>query len=214
MLEFKVTGLERVKQRLKDISEEIGRKVIDKACRAAALYFAREAKARCNNGDVIRSIKVIRLPGENTPKQFTYLVSAGKYARVAHLLEFGTKPHEIKPNLKNRAAKNYVSHHMNAAGETVVLEGPQAPGATGALVKVIHRGGATISERGRMALRIDSEFVAGVIKHPGAKKKPFMRPAFDEASNAALDAYVRSAEENFRRLERAGDLSPNWGGGF
>jgi hypothetical protein len=211
VLEFKIKGLDDVKRRLKDIGKEIGRKVIDDACRGAARWFAAEARARCTSDEVRHDIKVIRLPGEDVPTQFTYLVSSGK-TRVAHLLEFGTVPHAIGPNLKNRKAKNYVRHRMGN-GEIITLQGPQAPGADGALTKTINRGGASISMSGRMAIRMGPDFRRSVW-HKGAKAKPFMRPAFEEASEGSIRAFVRSAEAAFRRMERSGDLAPSWGGGF
>lgn len=187
MLEFKVSGLEQLRRDLREVTNEIATKVIDKAARAAALHFAREARMRCRSSDVARSIKVFRLPGENGAKQFTYIVSAGKGARVAHLLEFGTKQHPIVPNAKNRKAKNIVRH------------------ATGK--------GATIAQSGHMALRIGSEFMPRIKMHPGAKSKPFMRPTFDEQYNDAIDAFVKAAEAALASLARRGALPGQYWGG-
>jgi hypothetical protein len=211
VLEFKIKGLEDVKRRLKDIGKEIGEKVIDAACRASARWFATEARTRCTSDEVRNSIKVIRLPGEDVPTQFTYLVCSGK-TRVAHLLEFGTQPHAIGPNLKNRKAKNYVAHRMGN-GEIITLQGPQAAGSDDSMTRLVGRGGATISMSGRMAIRMGPDFRRSVW-HKGAKAKPFMRPAFEEASEGSIRAFVRSAEAAFRRMERSGDLAPSWGGGF
>lgn len=203
MLEFKVSGLDDVKRRLRDLTEDIKTKVLERACRSAALFFAKECKARCRSDVVRSSIKLIRLPDSDTPGQFTYLVSAGHNVRVAHLLEFGTKPHRIVPNTDSRKWKNM---SRNAWVETIKND-------QGGELRVSHRAGASLSVVGRLALNIGGN-IRPSAKHPGSKAKPFMRPAFDEASDRAIDAFLKSAEREFKKLERAGDIAPDYGGGF
>ena len=210
MLEFKVRGLEQLRRDLREVSKEIATKVIDKACRASAQYFAREARARCSSKEVAASIKVLRLPGEDDPKQFTYLVVSGK-TRVAHLIEFGTKAHSIAPNLKTRKAKNVIGHRM-AGGEVITLQGPQAPGASDTMTRVVNRGGASLAVIGRTALRFNGTDFRSAVKHPGARARAFMRPAFDESGDAAITEFVRTAERAFASLARKGELTGQYWG--
>ena len=180
MLELQVKGLDRLKRDLREMAAELGRKVIDQATRAAARRFANEAKARCSSASVLKSIKVIRLPGEDDPKQYTYIVAAGYRTPAAHLIEFGTKPHRIVPNAKRRKAVNYI------AGKTQKRAGVQ--------------------EGKRAVLRIIDQYAAAA-NHPGSKQHPFMRPSFDLSQNAAIADFVKTAERNMASMARKGILT-------
>lgn len=70
----------------------------------------------------------------------------------AHLVEFGTKPHRIRPKDKK-------------------------------------------------ALRIGGRFI-GEAKHPGAKAKPFMRPAADKTKRAQRAAFIWSLRADIREAGR------------
>ena len=52
-----------------------------------------------------------------------------------------------------------------------------------------------ILKRAKIAMRIGKNFVGGVVTHPGAKKTPYMRPAFDEYWKKGLEAGAKRAKK-------------------
>jgi HK97 gp10 family phage protein len=151
-----IRGLAELHKALQDLPAKIERNVLRGGLRAGAKVMEAEAARLCpeglptldgvkrgaRRGELKRSIRVTMRASKSTVR--ATLKAGNKVAWYAHLVEFGTARHWIKP--KNRK----------------------------------------------------SLFVAGlfkeVIDHPGARPKPFMRPAFDGKWRAAIDAmadYIR-----------------------
>ncbi|QOY96332.1 HK97 gp10 family phage protein [Massilia sp. UMI-21] len=123
---------------LQTLPVKVEKNILRAAMRAGAAVFREQAKANVpvDSGALRRSLKV----SVNTKrgKVTAKLKAGGRLAPHAHLVEFGTKPHKIKP--KKQQALAFGGH------------------------------------------------VAREVDHPGARPQPFMRPAFDGRSTAAIAA--------------------------
>lgn len=161
-----IRGLAELHKTLQELPVKIERNILRGGLRAGAKVMEAEAARLCpeglptldsvkrgaRRGELKRSIRISMRASKSTVR--ATLKAGNKIAWYAHLVEFGTARHWIKP--KNRK----------------------------------------------------SLFVAGlfkeVIDHPGARPKPFMRPAFDGKWRAAIDAmagYVRDRlPKEFRKL--------------
>jgi HK97 gp10 family phage protein len=142
-----IKGLAELHKTLQELPAKIERNVLRGGLRAGAKVLEEAARSQVpvKQGDLRKSIRVSMRVSSKTGIVRAQVKAGDKKAWYAHLVEFGTARHWIKP--KNRK----------------------------------------------------SLFVAGlfkeVIDHPGAKKKPFMRPAFDGKWRAAIDAmadYIRT----------------------
>jgi len=142
-----IRGLAELHKTLQELPAKIERNGLRGGLRAGAKVLEGAAKARVpvKQGDLRSSIRVSMRTSSKTGTVRAQVKAGNKKAWYAHLVEFGTARHWIKP--KNRK----------------------------------------------------SLFFAGlakeVVDHPGAKKKPFMRPAFDGQWRAALTAmadYIRT----------------------
>ncbi len=153
MTEFKVEGLAELQKMLDDLPANIEKNIMRGGLRAGAKVVQEEAQRVCPvgsgnlpKGEISGSLKnSIRISMKVRKGKVQAFVKAGdKVAFYAHMVEYGTASHLIKP-------------------------------------------------RDRKSL-----FLAGlfkeVIKHPGATKKPFMRPALDNKAQDAIDTmadYIR-----------------------
>jgi HK97 gp10 family phage protein len=157
MTDIVIKGLEGLQSLLDELPAKIELNIVRGGLRAAAKVIEAEAKRLCPVGDpstenkqlyggyagALRdSIHVSMRTSKGTAK--ATIKAGGKIAYYAHMVEFGTARHWIKP------------------------------------------------------LNRKSLFLAGLFKeavdHPGAKKKPFMRPAIDGQADGAVDVmadYVR-----------------------
>lgn len=149
MLETQINGLDELQKALDQLPVNIERKVVRGALRAGQKVVLNQAKAAIHNvsGDLAESLRISTRKGRNGQVS-ARVVAGNKTAFYAHMVEFGTAKHLIKP--KNR--------------KSMVVAG----------------------------------MMREVVHHPGARKKPFMRPAADaaaqensEAMNALKD-YMRS----------------------
>lgn len=152
MADVKIEGLAELERDLQQFVDKLQRNVVRASLRAGAKVFLEEARRQVpvgKTGALRRSLKISVRTRRGVPVAF---VRAGdKDAWYAHLVEFGTSAHFIKP--KRRKSLFFA--------------------------------------------RLARE----VVEHPGAKKRPFMRPAFDQGAPGAIKAmtaYMR------RRIEREG----------
>lgn len=135
-------GLAELHKALQQLPVEIERKLLQGALRAGLKEMQAAAKANVpvKSGALRDSIKVRVRNKKDRWRLKGSVVAGNKTAYYAHMVEFGTAAHLIKP--KNRK----------------------------------------------------SLFFAGVmrelVEHPGAAPKPFMRPAFDAAAAAAINAFA------------------------
>jgi HK97 gp10 family phage protein len=182
---MRVTGLEEIKRHLKEVPKKLAEDVLNAAARAAAAQFAKKARELCTSADVRKTIRVIRMAGRIATEQFTYIVSAGGKGkgRVAHLIEFGTEPHVIRPDLKWRKRRAAGGKRIQV-GERSVLKLPK---------------GFVSWKRKK-----------GPLQHPGTDPRAFMRPAFDREQQRAIDAYVRTARRLMHKLAKKGVLTGSY----
>lgn len=152
--DIEIKGAAELQRALKELPVKLERVVLRGALRAGAVEIQREAKALApvESGRLRDSIRI-----SGGAKRGGYVYSQVKVggnkkgdAFYAHMVEFGTKPHEIKPK--------------------------SAP----------------------------SLFLAGLlrstVKHPGARAKPFMRPAFDNKVEDATKAVGKYIAERLAKL--------------
>lgn len=162
-----IKGMAELHKTLQELPAKIERNVLRGGLRAGAKVMETEAARLCpeglptfdsvkrgaRQGELKRSIRVTMRASKGTVR--AQLKAGNKIAWYAHLVEFGTARHWIKP--KNRK----------------------------------------------------SLFLAGlfkeVIDHPGARPKPFMRPAFDGKWRAAIDAMAGYVRDRLpKELRKAG----------
>ncbi len=152
MAEVHIKGLDELKKKLAELPLKIEQNIVRGALRAGAKVIAEEAKRLCpvgtEDGGALRdSIRVSAQRTEKGKVKVAVKAGGGKGAGkgkakdqvyYAHMVEFGTAAHFIKPKTSK------------------------------------------------------SLFLAGLFKegvnHPGAKAKPFMRPAMDGRAQDALQA--------------------------
>lgn len=150
MADIKINGLVELDKMLKELPAKIEANVIRGGLRAAAKVVLDEAKRLCPvehpstegvkqgavTGELQRSI---RISGRMSKGRVTYQVRAGNAkAFYAHMVEYGTARHFIKP-------------------------------------------------KGSRSALFFAGYAHGEVDHPGAKAKPFMRPAIDNKAREAVD---------------------------
>lgn len=99
-----VTGMRELDRALSVLPDNIAQKVLRQAVAAGASVMKREAKRRCpkRTGRLAKSIamKFKRIGRGSRRGRVFYQV--GPKEKYAHLVEFGTGPHIIKPNATRR----------------------------------------------------------------------------------------------------------------
>lgn len=171
-----VKGLSALARALETLPARIEANVMRGAMRAGAKVIATDAKARVNRisgalADSIRyGVKLERAQGRIK----AYVRAGGKGpAWYARLVESGTRAHLVSVREQDRPTR------LTRRGVRAV--------SMRTLNRMVQRG----------SLRIGSSFVGPVVQHPGARPKPFLRPALDAR---ALDAVVAVREYVRRRL--------------
>lgn len=173
--EIRMEGLADLHRLLQDLPAKIEANVMRGALRAGANVIADEAKRNVSvkNGDLRDSIRVsARLKDGSVIARIT----AGQSKRLAgvfyaHFVEYGTVAHWISVDEKARP-------------ERLTRRGKRKYS-----LRTLNR----MAKRG--SLVIGGNFVGESLEHPGARAKPFMRPAFDAKSQAAVEAvaeYIRN----------------------
>jgi len=149
----KITGLAELQKSLAALPARIEANVVRGALKAGAQVMVEEAKRQVpvRSGQLRDSIHVSSRITKRTGKVTGNVVAR---ARHAHLVEFGTAAHWIKPKSRK------------------------------------------------------SLFVAGllraVVSHPGARPRPFMRPALDRGWQPAIDRFAEYADKRVaKEIEKA-----------
>jgi len=160
MLETKFQGLDELQKALDQLPVNVERKLVRGALRAGQKVVLEQAKSAIHNisGELAASLRISTRKGKNG--QVSARVIAGnKTAFYAHMVEFGTARHQIKP--KNR--------------KSMVIAG----------------------------------MMREVVNHPGASKKPFMRPAADSAASESSEAMEAFKNYMRTRLDKELDKLPD-----
>ncbi len=167
---LQVKGLKELDQFLKLLPVKVEANIKRGMLRAAGNEYKEEAKSNINSvsGDLAKSVRVTTRLNRKKGK-IDAAVKAGPTKKIpgafnAHFVEFGTRPHLIKVPENEKQINKRLSRKRG---------------------KVVRESLTTINRR---SLQIGQSFVGPVVKHPGARAHPFMRPAFDSKSKDAIKA--------------------------
>lgn len=163
MAAIETKGLRDLEKKLRELPAKIEKKLMRGALRAGAVVYREAARANAPvaGGDLRRSIKV----GSTNVKrgQATAKVTAGdKKAYYAHIVEFGS-------------GRFYTGTKRRIVGDKRKRRTAD--------------GGYIIKPSKKKALVIAGQVRTQVV-HPGSRPQPFMRPAFDSASENAIAAFA------------------------
>lgn len=100
------------------------------------------------------------------------LRATGPHSHVAHLVEFGTKPHFISVSDEDRGINRRTGKPLSMR---------------------------TVNRR---ALQIGANFIGPIVHHPGARPQPFMLPALDSRGQDALATAAAEINRRLERLPR------------
>lgn len=186
---LKVKGLSDLDNFLKTLPAKVESNIKRGMLRSAGNVYKEEAKNNVRNvsGDLARSIRVSSRINKKTGDAEA-AVKVGPTKRFpgpyyAHFVEYGTRPHYISVPDNEKLINRRRSRKLG---------------------KVVKESLTTINRR---HLKIGSNFVGPTVFHPGAKPRPFFRPAFDNKSKAAIKAageYVKKRLATKHGINTAG----------
>lgn len=177
----KFKGGKELQDMLNTLPARIERNIIRSAIRQGAKVIEEEAKRRVpvNSGDLRDSIRVST---RSRRGQAIATIKAGdENAFYAHMVEFGTAPH-------------WITIEEGARLKRMTRRGLRSFG-----IKTLNQ------MAGRGSLVIGTNFIGASVAHPGARAKPFMRPAIDEKQDEAIRAV---GEQIRKRLTKEGLNAP------
>lgn len=183
-----IKGLKELDAVLKSLPEKIEQNVMRGAIRAGQKVMLDAVREKLRSNGLVRSgdlINSLRIQFDRKAKKRGWLnakvVVGNKEAFYAHMVEFGTAAHFIrikedaKPNRQTRKGTKKYSYKT--------------------INKMVKRG----------SLVIGKSFVGESLSHPGARPKPFMRPAFDEYNQASIEAFAEYVRKRLpKELKKAG----------
>lgn len=160
-----VRGRAEIRQFIASLPDQIERKLLPGAARAAGKVIAEEAKERAISSVVADAI-IVRTKRADHRVAVKVTVKPGWPYSVGNWLEWGTSQHFITVDASQRDGRSV--RRIN--------ELASAPGSNHSLV-------------------INGQFVGDTVLHPGARPHPFLRPALDLKERdaiAAAQAYINS----------------------
>jgi HK97 gp10 family phage protein len=170
-----IKGGAEMQRFLDTLPAKVERNIMRSALRAGAKPIAAAAKANVPvlDGDLRDSIRISTSAKGGT---VTASVKAGsKKAWYWRFVEFGTAAHLISVPESEKTINTRKGVHFGKAVSMTTIN--------------------------RLVLKIGNFFVGPTVMHPGAKAKPFMRPALDSQANAAL---IATGEQVRKRLTKEG----------
>lgn len=176
-----IKGGRELLELLQSMPAKFERNIMRAALRAGANVVKAEAKAGVpvQHGDLRRSVRVsVRTKGQTI---IASVKAGSEKAWYWRFVEYGTGPHWISVREGDRPWRN------------------TRRGAKAFSIRTLNR----MAERG--SLKIGENFVGSSVSHPGARAKPFMRPALDTKARAAVAAAVATVKA---RLANAGANLP------
>lgn len=171
-----VKGLAELQKLLDTLPVKVEKNIMRGALRAGAKVILEEAKSNVpiKTGDLRRSLRVSTRAQR---QRVSAKVSSGM--PIARWVEFGTRAHYIHVEESERPLNKRLSRKFG---------------------RPIHAGMTTVN-RAIRSLKISGRFVGPTVHHPGAKPRPFLRPALDAKAQAAV---VATAEYIKARLTKEG----------
>lgn len=162
-----IQGGRQLDDLLKTLPKKLERNVMRAALREGGVVMRNEVKSRVpvDDGDLRRSVRVSTRSRKG--EVYASVKAGNKKAYYAGMVEFGTRPHLVKVDDRDRGINN----------------------RTGRRVSV------TTINRQQRSLIIGRTFVGPTVSHPGARPHPFMRPAADAAFGPAIKAFERKLRE-------------------
>ena len=162
MTDIRVTGLSELQAFLDQLPAKIEANIMRGALRAGTKVIKNRAMLNIDSktGDLAKSLRIYTRIKDGIVK--SVLASRGDYKAL--WVEFGTRPHLIKVQEEE---KN-INYRLSAKRGHTVRE--------------------SMTTVNRRVLQIGNNFVGPVVSHPGAKPKPFLRPALDSEANNAIIA--------------------------
>lgn len=150
-----IKGLDEIEKRLQALPEKIRRKYIRTALKEGSDLILEEARSKVKRSQVMRHPKAGHLADAIVSRISVGMNSASarvgvdyKKVSTGHLVEFGTKPHQVGLKVKSGPRK----------GQRRIIR----------------------FSDGTFRFAISEQ-------HPGARKQPFMRPAYDAKGDEALN---------------------------
>lgn len=191
MSDIVIKGLAELQRALDTLPARIEANIMRGALRAGAKVLAAEAKQNIHNisGNLALSVrygcKVSKVEGKVT----AYVRAGGKGQPgwYAHMVEKGTAAHWIRVKMEARPSR------MTRRGEKAYS------------IATLNR----MAKRG--SLMIGGRFIGASVAHPGARKKPFLRPALDMRGQAAVERmreYIRTRLSNKYGLDVPAPIDP------
>lgn len=153
--DVRTSGITELQRNLANLHGELKLKGSERATRAGVALIRKRAKKLAPYETLKKSLVIKRVSKRGNPRVRFFLGhTTGPTAKhdgwFAHMVEFGTKPHDI--GLKKGGGKKVMAHRGRSGYWHV--EGTK-------------------------------------VRHPGVKERPYMRPAFDENTGAAINAMAR-----------------------
>lgn len=180
MTEIRVKGLDELQKFLDQFAVNVQNNIMRGALRAGMKVVKDKAKMSIENqsGELASGLRVYTRIREGIIR--ASLVTGGYHGYVAMWVEFGTRPHLIKVQEEEKK----INYRLSAKRGKLVRE--------------------SMTTVNRRVLMIGNNFVGPVIKHPGAKPKPFLRPALDTEGTRAVVAagnYIKMRLENQYKMD-------------
>ena len=183
-----IKGLKELDAVLKSFPEKIEQNVMRGAIRAGQKVMLDAVREKLRSNGSVRSgdlINILRIQFDRKARKRGWvnakLVVGSKEAFYAHMLEFGTAAH-------------FISIKEDAKPKRQTRRGERKYGYR-TINKMVKRG----------SLVIGKHFVGQSVSHPGSSPKPFIRPAFDESQQAAIEAFAEYVRKRLpKELKKAG----------
>lgn len=181
-----IRGGRELDELLKTLPEKMQRNVNRAGLRAGAQVIKDEVDRQVprDTGDLAATVRITSRINKATGNVSASVKAGGKYKGVdawyARLVEYGTKPHLVQVSDKDRGINRRTGKQIS--------------------VTTINR-----QQAERSSLNIGGNLVGPSVQHPGAKGRPFMRPAADIAMAPAVEAVTKKIRE---RLTKQGLNTP------
>lgn len=178
-----VKGLAQLQKFLDQLPPKLERNVMRGALRAGATVIRNLARTNIHSisGELARSLRVTTFAKQG--RVFARVVAGGRKANIQNRpiwVEYGTRAHLISVSESERPVNLRASLRAG---------------------RVVRTSMTTLNRNLRRSLRVRGQFVGPVVEHPGARPRPFLRPALDRGATAAV---VAAAAYIKRRLTKAG----------